>query len=438
MPIAAIPRYLLNADFSNASPGLRFGMYLRLWGVNRRTQVQLWTTYDVDYEVRGQQRQEREVKYENKVSALADAKRLNGTDREVMCSLLQRQRVAFGTVGSPASRACFKASAVAPFATGLGNEHPLENGFAFLNPYGVPYLPGSGVKGVVRRAAQELAEAMWEADRGWKGLDQGRYRLEVGKGKDKRTPSLSVIDVLFGLESGDGDTDHVRGALSFWDVIPHIEGDSLLVEVMTPHQSHYYQQKKEHKSGDSITPHDSGQPNPICFLTVPPASRFVFHVVCDAAHLKRLTEHKLHGAPDLLADADGGPLWRKLLASAFEHAFAWLGFGAKTAVGYGAMNPTRDEPSKAGKAAVPADEVSKKATAAETIWNSARLRFNAKNGTLTAVGPGNVEANALAPRGAELLATLPPDVQRKVKANEFVRVTASVRGTELISVEPKA
>ena len=50
-----------------------------------------------------------------------------------------------------------KAILISPLATGLGNPHPVENGFAFLSPYGVPYIAGSGVKGVFRRAAEELA-----------------------------------------------------------------------------------------------------------------------------------------------------------------------------------------------------------------------------------------------------------------------------------------
>lgn len=84
-----------------------------------------------------------------------------------------------------------------------------------------------------------------------------------------------------------------------------------------------------------------------------------------------------------------------------------------------------------------ADQTRPAQVAKETIWEKARLKFNAKNGTLTAVGPESAEANALAPRGAELLASLPPELQRKVKANEFVRVTAKVRGAELMAVEGK-
>ncbi|HAZ60386.1 MAG TPA: type III-B CRISPR module RAMP protein Cmr6 [Gammaproteobacteria bacterium] len=243
-----------------------------------------------------------------------------------MRALIARQKSEFSAINPGVSCTCFDALAVAPFTTGLGNEHPLENGFAFLNPYGLPYLPGSGVKGVLRQAARELASGAWGEPLGWS--ENKSYWMKVGKERVE----LSVIDVLFGLESGDGDTAHVRGALSFWDVIPQIKGDSLMVEIMTPHQSHYYQQKP---AAGSVSPHDSGSPNPICFLTVPPGSSFTFHVVCDTAHLARLTRERAAGMSELFAE--GETHWRSLLQHAFEHAFEWLGFGAKTAVGYGAM-----------------------------------------------------------------------------------------------------
>jgi CRISPR-associated protein Cmr6 len=227
--------------------------------------------------------------------------------------------------------------------------------------------------------------------------------------------------VLFGRETDSGDAEHLRGVLSFWDVVPQITGGKLHVEVMTPHQAHYYQHGQ--------SPHDSGQPNPILFLTVPPGSKFEFHVVCDLPALRRLA------AP--LAEAGR---WKELLQAAFEHAFTWLGFGAKTAVGYGAMRNADavDVVSSTQSASTGSQAARSTSQAEEVIWERARLKFNAKNGTLAAVGPGNVEANALAPKGAELLASLPPALQRKVRANEFVRVTAKVRGAELIAVEAKA
>jgi len=320
MPIAAVPSYL-GSDFRNASPGMRFGMYLMLWGINHRSKRVLWETHDIDYETRGPNRQEREVQKENKLSALTDATRLNDNDKRIMRGLFERQRQAFAECISKERGTQVERAAVAPFTTGLGNEHPLENGFSFLIPYGLPYLPGSGVKGVLRQAARELAAGQWGEKHGWNG--QQPYRVRVGKD----TVTLSMLDVLFGRESGDGDTQHLRGVLRFWDVIPQIKGDSLIAEIMTPHQKHYYQ--------DGESPHESGSPNPIAFLTVPPGSRFTFYVTCDRERLERI-------APDLsLHD-----LWKELLDSAFEHAFTWLGFGAKTAVGYGAMQIDKEERAK--------------------------------------------------------------------------------------------
>ncbi|GAB4119798.1 MAG: hypothetical protein Fur0026_10320 [Sideroxydans sp.] len=404
MPIAAVPAYLGN-NFADASPGMRFGMYLTLWGINRRSQERLWKTHDIGYEVRGQQQQEREVKYENKVSALSDAKKLGQRDKDLLKNLAARQSSLAQSV--PADQMLrLDARANAPFTTGLGNEHPLENGFSFLNPYGLPYLPASGIKGVLRQAARELASGEWGDSQGW---------------------NAATIDALFGKEDSN---DAQRGALAFWDVIPQIHGDSLQVEIMTPHQSHYYQQKRDRKAGDSTSPHDSGQPTPISFLTVPAGSGFAFHVVCDLPFLRRL-------APELAAD----DRWKTLLTSAFEHAFQWLGFGAKTAVGYGAMESPAARAQREQQEAVRKEaerEVEKRrkqqqALANAVEWVGARVKFNKTNGTLTVEKNGKT-ANAIAPLGRELLESVPPEERKKIEANQFVKVNARVSGNELLSI----
>jgi len=317
MPVAAVPRYL-GQDFREASPGLRFGMYLAIWTdradqekeVNKRAKVkspegqevaELLQTLGMDETIARLRRRERRPLpglWDKNDFAARSAWRqfaeLSDADRARMSALLQRQRAMAAVQAREGGLFVLDAQAVAPFTTGLGNEHPLENGFAFLWPYGLPYLPGSGVKGVLRQAARELVTGDWGKAHGW---------------------SEAAIQVLFGSEDIN---EARRGALAFWDVIPQIRGDRLLVEVMTAHQSHYYQK--------GASPHESGQPNPICFLTVPPGSGFTFHVVCDLPLLKRWS-------PELTA----GDRWKQLLEQAFLHAFDWLGFGAKTAVGYGAM-----------------------------------------------------------------------------------------------------
>jgi CRISPR-associated protein Cmr6 len=337
MAIAAVPAYL-GQDFSQASPGLRFGMYLPLWGVDGRTGERLWTTHDVNERSAGHERELRIFKDENKTGALKQALKLTANDIALMRALQQRQSALAQPLAEQGRLLSVDAKAVAPFTTGLGNEHPLENGFAFLNPYGLPYLAGSGVKGVLRQSARELASGDWGDRRGWND---------------------AAITALFGKAHAAADSDDQaddndslqRGALSCWDVLPQLAGDSLQVEVMTPHQSHYYQDRIDDRSGASNTPHESGQPNPINFLTVPPGSGFGFHIACDLPFLARL-------APEL---AEQGR-WRGLLEAALAHAFKWLGFGAKTAVGYGAL--AEDAEAKAQRAAALAAAQARAAEAA--------------------------------------------------------------------------
>src|SRR5690606_33178804 len=126
MPVAAVPSYL-GSDFKDASPGLRFGMYLPLWGINQRSKEILWTTHDIKYEARGQSHQEREVKEENKVNALRSAAQLTTRDKALMQALTERQAAAAQT---KANLLRLETLSISPFTTGLGNEHPLENGFA--------------------------------------------------------------------------------------------------------------------------------------------------------------------------------------------------------------------------------------------------------------------------------------------------------------------
>ena len=360
MPVAAVPRYL-GSDFSSASPGLRFGMYLKLWRIESQSGKHLWTTHDVNYR-----------REENKTSALKLAAKLNEVDLQGMHALARRQEAVFLTI-SESEGLRLVAESVAPFTTGIGNEHPLENGFAFLNPYGLPYLPGSGVKGVVRRAAEELTHGdfrdlhgepgTWTLPDVWHlfgfepwpppkdAATRASWEEWVGGFSVSKREIDDYLDEVLSrygtnaallrqhLDEQDDDagrlrtllmerTLNARGALEFWDGIPKIAGERLTVEIMTPHQSHYYQ-GKEHQG--SSTPHDSGKPNPISFLTVPPESEFAFHVRCDLPRLNRIAPH--------LAQEER---WKKLVEAAFEHAYEWLGFGAKTAVGYGAMRRDRD------------------------------------------------------------------------------------------------
>ena len=338
MTRAAIPAYM-GKDFRSASPGLRFTYFLDIWTERKDQEV------EVRKEANKKSEEARELKRilsQVGIDAAIDhmqgrrnfpglwekndfASReiwqkiveLNDDDRGRLAGLRSRQTALLTSFGN--AGVSLHAVSTAPFTTGLGNEHPLENGFAFLWPYGLPYLPGSSVKGVVRRAAQELAVGLWGESHGWSNHARWEYPSK-SPGERKQPIQLSMIDLLFGYEPEPGEREHFRGCLTFWDAFPQIQGNKLRVEIMTPHQKHYYQ--------NGEPPHDSGDPSPIKFLTIPPQSQFAFHVVCDARRLEKL-------APELVGR------WQDLVRAAFLHAFEWLGFGAKTAVGYGSME--RDE-----------------------------------------------------------------------------------------------
>lgn len=271
---AAVPAYL-GDDFGEAPPGHRFNLYLTVWGDG-------WS------------------KVTDKSEQAAETVRLPDVHRRCMEALAARQAVLVGEQ----TETVF-ARSTAPFTTGLGIEHPLENGFAFLPPYGLPYLPGSSVKGVLHAAAGELLD---------------------GAFADTPAPcAREELYALFGGEPGD-DAGRRRGALVFRDVHPVLPGIRALEwDVMTPHQRGYYQGKQP--------PHDNEAPNPILFLTLPPGTAFTFHVDCNEALLRQDD-----GAPGLVH----GGRWREVLRVLFTHAFDWLGFGAKTSVGYGAMVPDRE------------------------------------------------------------------------------------------------
>ncbi len=253
------------------------------------------------------------------------------------------------------------AELIAPLATGLGNPHPVENGFAFLSPYGVPYLAGSGIKGVLRRAAEELA--LFDADSAWsmahvwalfgfdensgcfKGDDNAQRWCYAYAGWVERVRErgdtvldawLTAIRDQLPRESRDlasaevlaafaARTDglrraiHWEGLLAVQDAFPDAKA-TMAVDILNPHHKDYYEAKTV--NGRQATPHDAENPVPVFFLTVAPGARFTF------------AARPLLGR-EALWRAIGD--WKALLDAAFEYARDWLGFGAKTAVGYGAL-----------------------------------------------------------------------------------------------------
>lgn len=159
------------------------------------------------------------------------------------------------------------------FATGLGGPHPTEIGFTFDRSVGVPYLPGSSVKGLARAAARLRAD-----------------------------PSM---ETLFGPDRIDRDGDVNIGDLIFLDAYP-VSLPQLEVDVINCHHPAYY-------AGHSPYPSETEDPVPVYFLTVAAGTTWIFRL------LSRSGKHVAQGA-DLL-----------------RFGLKELGAGAKTAVGYGSF-----------------------------------------------------------------------------------------------------
>ena len=174
-----------------------------------------------------------------------------------------------------------------PFVSGLGRDHPVENGFAWHHTLGVPYLPGSSIKGMVRAWAKQWNE----------GVEADRLRI-------------------LGPEPAGGDvvTQPQVGGMIFLDAVPTSPVD-LKSDVMTPHYDDYYQ--KGEAPGDWISP------IPIPFLVVKEGATFRFAVAP-----RQQSEQSIEDCTTAFG-------W-------LEDALEWIGAGAKTAVGYGRMRVDRD------------------------------------------------------------------------------------------------
>lgn len=168
------------------------------------------------------------------------------------------------------------------FVTGMGIDHPLENGLAWHPTLGLPYLAGSGVKGLVRSYCEQ-----------WLGWE-----------KEK-------ITQIFGSD----DTKKPRaGEFIFFDAIP-VKPVELTADVMTPHMGKWYEEGgKDSKKDGSNVPADWHTPVPITFLAVKSCS-LLFGI---APRVKKENNEAL-----------------KELFEALQQALEWLGAGAKTAAGYG-------------------------------------------------------------------------------------------------------
>lgn len=182
------------------------------------------------------------------------------------------------------------------FATGLGNNHPVENGFAWHPTLGAPYLTGAAVKGLLRAWCEQ-----WAA-----GFDAEKRRQWFGPSLDELNPKT---------EEGIKKQDAAAGELIFFDALP-TGPVQLKADVMTPHYGKWYEAGDEPPQNDgSNVPADWHSPVPVPFLVVASGQIFQFAV----------------------ATRPGSGISVDDVVKELESALAALGAGAKTAAGYGRM-----------------------------------------------------------------------------------------------------
>ena len=200
-----------------------------------------------------------------------------------------------------------------PLTLHLSRSGVLENAGIVLHPvYGFVYLPGSGIKGLVRAWAETVwAPAQTDKTKAWR-------RIEEAFGWSPNSESHKFPQPNKGLpgwrpneiESRKGAT---VGRLVFHDAWP-LCWPRLIVDVVNNHHPKYY--------ADEDDPGDWENPTLVYFLAVGRDEKFEFAI-----------SDRKSGDDGLLATACG---W-------LREALTFEGAGAKTAAGYGRFQAVEDK-----------------------------------------------------------------------------------------------
>ena len=240
----------------------------------------------------------------------------------------------------------YQAELKSPLITGIGQTHPNEVGMVFDHAMGIPFIPASSVKGIVRFA--HIIKLIKSEDQSYIESDKdGEYINESNLG-------TNIPDIFGGdadiIENDKKKTKKWVGKVIFLDAYPVTVPD-LHVDIMNPHYGDYYSDEN-----GKTPPADYLDPTPIKFLTVKQGTKFIFRALVPKDS-------------DLL----------EIVKTGFKNALKDEGVGAKTAVGYG-----RFEIQSSQKTIV-----SKPIAAKRKIWEKASLKYTPNNGLIEATFEGN-------------------------------------------------
>lgn len=226
----------------------------------------------------------------------------------------------------------FSGSTQSRLAIGLGNETILENSLTLHSIWGIPYIPGSALKGVTRnyyinkillKDLKESADiidnlifAYSEVLKNKSDETKLKKLTKIKQNKKEIFANESTIQKIktgwFDLEKAYkifGASDN-EGAIIFYDAYPE-EYPKLKSDIMNPHFGDYYSDKNA-----IIAPGDWLSNNPIKFITVDKNEKFIF-VLGKRKNSK-------------ISDVDFTEIYNIV-----KEALEFSGIGAKTSVNYG-------------------------------------------------------------------------------------------------------
>lgn len=209
-------------------------------------------------------------------------------------------------------------------AVGLGNENVYETSMTLHHIYGIPYIPASSVKGVVR--SWIITQYFGNDENGNLDLEKAECRAlknsefcKIFGTPDKtvfKKDNKVICEAISPLKDKNGKpTEHI-GEIIFFDAFP-INEPKIEVDVMNSHYGDWYGDKKDN-NGNQIPPTDYQNPVPVFFLTVANTS-FQFMIASKKESLGKYI------------------IGNKTIVEWLVDALKNHGIGAKTAVGYGYM-----------------------------------------------------------------------------------------------------
>ncbi|GAA0126556.1 hypothetical protein UT300019_24590 [Clostridium sp. CTA-19] len=205
---------------------------------------------------------------------------------------------------------------------GLGNPSVTETSMTLHNIYGIPYIPGQALKGIIRSYFLQ------------KYFDIEKKEFSIIKINAAEFKAKELYKIIFG-DDYYGEANE-KGSIIFFDAFPVSNEIIIEKDVMTPHYSNYY--------GKGWNPTDEFSTNPIPFYTVK-NTKFNFIFALSRQKIN-VSEDKLIYAQDL----------KEFISKLMKEALQEHGVGSKTSVGYGYFNDVKAiEDKKSKKESFPND-----------------------------------------------------------------------------------